>query len=56
MKNVSGERAYEKGKKENHAVGFKAKAAIATIKGVKTLAELAGQLDMLPISIQPFEK
>jgi len=32
--------------RRNHAASFKAKVAIAAIKGEKTIAELAGQYDV----------
>ncbi|MBS4068156.1 MAG: IS3 family transposase, partial [Sulfuricella sp.] len=34
--------------RRNHAPGFKAKVALAAIKGDKTLAELAEQFDVHP--------
>jgi len=35
-----------KGKRRNHLPGFKAKVALAAIKGDKALAELAEQFDV----------
>ena len=40
------EQAHEKGEKRNHAAGFKAKVALAAIRGDKTLAELAEHFDV----------
>lgn len=37
--------------KRNHAAGFKAKMALAAIKGGKALAELAEQFDVHPNQI-----
>ena len=37
--------------RRNHAPGFKAKVALAAIKGEKTLAELAQQFDVHPNQI-----
>ena len=37
--------------RRNHAPAFKAKVALAAIKGEKTLAELAQQFDVLPNQI-----
>ncbi|MBS4098871.1 MAG: transposase, partial [Sulfuricella sp.] len=37
--------------RRNHAPGFKAKVALAAIKGDKTLAELAEQFDVHPNQI-----
>lgn len=37
--------------RRNHAAGFKAKVALAAIKGEKTLAELAEQFDTHPNQI-----
>ena len=37
--------------RRNHAPGFKAKVAIAAIKGDKTLAEMAEQFDVHPNQI-----
>ena len=36
--------------RRNHTPGFKAKVALAAIKGEKTLAELAQQFDVHPAS------
>ena len=35
--------------RRNHSPAFKAKVALAAIKGEKTLAELAEQFDCIPI-------
>ncbi len=40
----------------NHAAGFKAKMAIAVIKGDKTLAELAEQFDVHPNQISEWKQ
>ena len=37
--------------RRNHAPGFKAKVALAAVKGEKTLAELAQQFDVHPNQI-----
>ena len=37
--------------RRNHAAGFKAKVALAAIKGDRTLAELAEQFDVHPNQI-----
>ena len=37
--------------RRNHAPGFKAKVALAAIKGDRTLAELAEQFDVHPNQI-----
>jgi transposase-like protein len=37
--------------RRNHAPGFKAKVALAAIKGDKTLAELSEQFDVHPNQI-----
>ena len=42
--------------RRNHAAGFKAKAAIAAIKGDKTLAELAEQFDIHPNQISEWKQ
>lgn len=43
-------------KRRNHLPGFKAKVALAAIKGDKTLAELAGQFDVHQNQIQDWRK
>ena len=43
-------------KKRNHLPGFKAKVALAAIKGDKTLAELAEQFDVHQNQIQDWRK
>jgi transposase-like protein len=40
--------------RRNHSSAFKAKVAIAAVKGDKTLAELAEQYDVHPQSINRF--
>jgi transposase-like protein len=40
----------------NHAPGFKAKVAIAAIKGDKTLAELAEQFDVHPKQVSEWNR
>ena len=42
--------------RRNHAPGFKAKVAIAAIKGDKTLAELAEQFDVHPNQISEWKQ
>ena len=37
--------------RRNHAAAFKAKVALAAVKGEKTLAELAEQFDLHPNQI-----
>jgi len=41
--------------RRNHAPGFKAKVALAAIKGDKTLAELAEQFDVHPNQISDWK-
>ena len=41
--------------RRNHAPAFKAKVALAAIKGEKTLAELAQQFDVCPNQNHPME-
>ncbi len=43
-------------KRRNHLPGFKAKVALAAIKGDKTLAELAEQFDVHQNQIQDWKK
>ena len=43
-------------KRRNHLPGFKAKAAVAAIKGDRTLAELAEQFDVHQNQIQDWKK
>ncbi len=45
-----------KRKRRNHLPGFKAKVALAAIKGDKTLAELAEQFDLHQNQIQEWKK
>jgi transposase-like protein len=41
--------------RRNHSPEFKAKVALAALKGDKTLAELAEQFDLFPIQISEWE-
>lgn len=43
-------------KRRNHAPAFKAKVAIAALKGDKTLAELAEHFDLHPNQINDWKK
>jgi len=43
-------------KRRNHSSAFKAKVALAAIKGERTLAELAEQFDVHPNQIQDWKK
>ena len=43
-------------KRRNHLPGFKAKVALAAIKGDRTLAELAAQFDVHQNQIQDWRK
>ena len=45
-----------KRKRRNHLPGFKAKVALAALKGDKTLAELAEQFDLHQNQIQDWKK
>ena len=43
-------------KRRNHSTAFKAKVALAAVKGDHTLAELSGQFDVHPNRIQDWKK
>ena len=43
-------------KRRNHSSAFKAKVALAAVKGERTLAELAEQFDVHPNQIQDWKK
>ncbi len=45
-----------KRKRRNHVPSFKAKVALAALKGDKTMAELAEQFDVHPNQIQDWRK
>jgi transposase len=45
-----------KRKRRNHSPSFKAKVALATLRGDRTLAELAEQFDVHPHQIQDWKK
>jgi len=42
--------------RRNHSPAFKAKVALAAVKGERTLAELAEQFDVHPNQIQDWKK
>lgn len=44
-----------KRKRRNHSPGFKAKVALAAVRGDRTLAELAEQFDVHPNQIQDWK-
>ena len=43
-------------KRRNHSSAFKAKVALAALKGDRTLAEIADQFDVHPNQIQDWKK
>jgi len=45
-----------KRKRRNHSPSFKAKVALAAVRGDRTLAELAQQFDVHPNQIQDWKK
>ncbi len=45
-----------KRKRRNHSPAFKAKVALAALKGERTLAELAEQFDVHPNQIQDWKR
>ena len=49
------ERKMTKRKRRNHTSAFKAKVAVAALKGERTLAELAEQYDVHPNQIQDWK-
>jgi len=52
---VSGDR-FMKNKRRNHSAAFKAKVALAAIKGDKTIAELASEYEVHPNQITQWKK
>jgi len=50
------EQKMKKRKRRNHSPGFKAKVALAAMRGDRTLAELAEQFDVHPNQIQDWKK
>jgi transposase-like protein len=42
--------------RRNHSPSFKAKVALAAVRGVKTMAELAEQFDVHPNQIQDWRR
>ena len=42
-------------RRRNHSAEFKAKVALATVRGDRTLSELASQFDVHPNQITPME-
>jgi len=51
----SGDR-FMKNKRRNHSAQFKAKVALAAVKGDKTIAELASEFDVHPNQIAQWKK
>ena len=45
-----------KNKRRNHSAAFKAKVALAAVKGDKTIAELAGEYEVHPNQITQWKK
>lgn len=45
-----------KNKRRNHSAAFKAKVALAAIKGDKTIAELAGEYEVHPNQITQWKR
>lgn len=45
-----------KNKRRNHSAQFKAKVALAAIKGDRTIAELAGEFDVHPNQIAQWKR